>query len=649
VNDYGFFKNCSNVNDIFGVNQGFSIYISCIMEGYIHSEKVMAAILSNFDVPAGAKGDVKAKCKHCGRPISGSTLTTSNFVKHIRKMHPELILEKKSNQSTSLKSEQQPTMQAFVQTSAKYPAHHPNQKSITDALIMFIARDLMPLSVVDSPNFRQMLQKLDPRYTVPSRKHLLSKLLFNKSSSVQNNIVSLLHQAQCVCLTIDLWTNRQMRSFIGITGHLIVEWTMHPVMLACKRFKGRHTAENIRQQYEETVSTFELASKITNIVTDNASNMIKAFDLPGFEDINTATDDDSGDDEMDSDDIDTNVAIETDAFEYIPERNPCFAHTLQLAVKDGWDKAGTSLARLMGKAAKLVSYVRKSTHATDFLEGEKRLQQANNTRWNSQLIMIRSILNVPHEKLSALESPVKLTAYERTTLQEMCDMLKPFEDATMFAQKENAVSASLVVPCVKGLKHKMKKLNVKYNCSLMSGLRAAVDNRLTQFEQSDVYVMATVLDPRFKLRWCSTETEKQAIKASLLHHFQALPPGTDTPPSDAAPPNKRQKVDDDLLDFMDELESTPIHPSSSTEVDEYLSQPCTDRHSDPLAYWKSQQCNCPGLAQLAIRFLNVPASSSPVERLFSIAGNVFTPNRCALKDNTFQCLMFIRCNSHING
>ena len=50
-------------------------------------------------------------------------------------------------------------------------------------------------------------------------------------------------------------------------------------MLACKRFTGRHRAENIRQQYEETVASFDIAEKITNIVTDNASNMTKASAL----------------------------------------------------------------------------------------------------------------------------------------------------------------------------------------------------------------------------------------------------------------------------------------------------------------------------------------------------------------------------------
>ena len=133
--------------------------------------------------------------------------------------------------------------------------------------------------------FRDILRQLDPRYVVPSRKQLSTRLLGNMAATTRQRVMDKLGQAQSVCLTIDLWSNRQMRGFIGITGHFILNWTMESVMLACKRFTGRHTAENIRQQYEETVASFDIAEKITNIVTDNASNMTKAFvfDLPGFD------------------------------------------------------------------------------------------------------------------------------------------------------------------------------------------------------------------------------------------------------------------------------------------------------------------------------------------------------------------------------
>jgi hypothetical protein len=70
-----------------------------------------------------------------------------------------------------------------------------------------------------------------------------------------------------------------MKGFPGITGHYILDWCMESIMVSCKRFKGQYCAENIRQEYE-AVACYNIAKKITNIVTDNATNMTKA--LPGF-------------------------------------------------------------------------------------------------------------------------------------------------------------------------------------------------------------------------------------------------------------------------------------------------------------------------------------------------------------------------------
>ena len=70
----------------------------------------------------------------------------------------------------------------------------------------------------------------------------------------------------------------------GFPRHFIFDWSTHTAMVACKNVKGRHTAENIRHVYEEMVSSYEVGHKITTILTDNASNMTKAFNfsLPGY-------------------------------------------------------------------------------------------------------------------------------------------------------------------------------------------------------------------------------------------------------------------------------------------------------------------------------------------------------------------------------
>ena len=91
--------------------------------------------------------------------------------------------------------------------------------------------------------------------------------------------------------------------------------------------------------------------------------------------------------------------------------------------------ASQHLNNVISKASNIVSHIRKSIHATDIFEGEKRLQAANPTRWNSQLKMIRSVLEAPDEKIKLLDVQ-QLTAYEENILHGLCIILTPFEEAT---------------------------------------------------------------------------------------------------------------------------------------------------------------------------------------------------------------------------
>ena len=65
---------------------------------------------------------------------------------------------------------------------------------------------------------------------------------------------------------------------------------------------------------------------------------------------------------------------------------------------------------------------------------------------------------------------------------------------------------------------------------------------------------------------------------------------------------------------------------------------------NPAKYWKENQQKYPLLSRLAKDVLGVPSSFAPVERLFSIAGKVFTPERCRLTGGRFVQLTFIQCN-----
>jgi hypothetical protein len=62
--------------------------------------------------------------------------------------------------------------------------------------------------------------------------------------------------------------------------------------------------------------------------------------------------------------------------------------------------------------------------------------------------------------------------------------------------------------------------------------------------------------------------------------------------------------------------------------------------SNPLVWWKKYSATFPYLAQVARRYLVMPTTSAPVERLFSVAGQVVTAMRNRLHPETVTILVF---------
>lgn len=87
--------------------------------------------------------------------------------------------------------------------------------------------------------------------------------------------------------------------------------------------------------------------------------------------------------------------------------------------------------------------------------------------------------------------------------------------------------------------------------------------------------------------------------------------------------------------------------SISGEITGYLADKVSPG-TNALHYWEVNHEKFPHLAALAQKHLCIPASSGPVERLFSVAGKIFRPDRCVLKDKTFQELIFIKGNAKFN-
>ena len=91
-----------------------------------------------------------------------------------------------------------------------------------------------------------------------------------------------------------------------------------------------------------------------------------------------------------------------------------------------------------------------------------------------------------------------------------------------------------------------------------------------------------------------------------------------------------------------------ISPSTSSVTDqlEQYFKMCDDDpcDSDCLEFWSNRRDKLPILYELAVKFLSVPATSAPVERVFSHGGIILRPHRARLGDAMLSDLVFLKCN-----
>jgi len=84
--------------------------------------------------------------------------------------------------------------------------------------------------------------------------------------------------------------------------------------------------------------------------------------------------------------------------------------------------------------------------------------------------------------------------------------------------------------------------------------------------------------------------------------------------------------------FFPTLVAAPSNKNSREspieEIEQYSRERVILSHDfDVLQWWRVNENRYPLLSKVALKFLSIPASSAPAERVFSLAGNVITEKR----------------------
>ena len=126
-----------------------------------------------------------------------------------------------------------------------------------------------------------------------------------------------------------------------------------------------------------------------------------------------------------------------------------------------------------------------------------------------------------------------------------------------------------------------------------------------QFESDECYILASLLDPRFKItkcRWCETEKVDKYVDL-LRNKVKLLSSSVDVDLDYCSPPCKQIKTED-FFSCMPSNPSRKRNPSGFiSEIDDYISEPCTEMSENPFMYWQINRNIFPLLSNLARKYI----------------------------------------------
>lgn len=325
------------------------------------------------------------------------------------------------------------------------------------------------------------------------------------------------------------------------------------------------------------------------------------------------------------------------------------------------------------------------------------------TRWNSAVDMISRYLEQQPAIYAALTSKElrkrekdisTLSERELTSAEELVAVLTPLKIATTALCEEN-------VPTLSMIQHKLLNCIMKAgddDSALIKQVKKEVVNDFsTRYQDSCTkkdLTVATLLDPFFKSTPFLSDKDRleayheltvQAVfslssvksKAAVKVDTSEVPQSEATVELPALPTFPDESHDDlhtvpspakKMRDETKESESVMNKPTRPTamsslfgdiymtrvqqpkseqdiceaEVSQYKKEPSINATGNPLTWWRQNNERYPSLAILAKKYLCIPATSVPSEKVFSTVGDIVTAQRSQRKSEHVDRLIFLK-------
>ncbi|GBC22815.2 zinc finger BED domain-containing protein 1-like [Rhizophagus irregularis DAOM 181602=DAOM 197198] len=293
------------------------------------------------------------------------------------------------------------------------------------------------------------------------------------------------------------------------------------------------------------------------------------------------------------------------------------------------------------------------------------LQLAINKAWDRLIFLQYAVLQLninlscslkPEEKADGNRlKKLVLKDNEWELLDELCNILAPFEKATRDFSGSTYITLSQMFPIITNLTNSLKPVD-----NLHEEYEEPDDNTIISDTEENLTNQSTGIDYNN-----ISEIQYDQLKREMQQQISTPPSPTITPISTISADTSRSSTPStrSLHEYREMREksirkvfqTTEKSTASSTIADEittYFLLPVARENKNPLNWWKTKKEIFPILSIIAQKYLGIPATSVASERLFSDAGNHITAKRSLLDPGLVGKMVFLKRNmqtmDHIN-
>ncbi|CAG8776318.1 17242_t:CDS:1, partial [Acaulospora morrowiae] len=285
---------------------------------------------------------------------------------------------------------------------------------------------------------------LDSRFEIPSVS-TIKTTIFNSYTWTTKQLTDLISKtSDTISLTLDIWTSRAHDSYLGITCHWLTDtFELCETILNIGELNEHYTFD-IVESINLTLEKFIIDNKkVFSITTDNGANVKAAIQQIGI----------------------TNVM--------------CTGHTLQLSINLGLK----NVQELLSKCRILISILSREKKRKQLREAQLQVTPGLkepldiikdvDTRWNStfyaieRLVHLRSAIMQLHSTLNnhtiqevrkeaETFNSAMLTLEEFELLEELIEILSPFDEVTHFLSGSKYPTLGFMTPILEELARRLK-------------------------------------------------------------------------------------------------------------------------------------------------------------------------------------------------